>query len=82
MFSNKRLIQQYEARIADLKLQIEDLRRLVLPPKAAPYSIPVVDVEMDAVLSGKDEPIALTDDQANELNAIESEAAKILSGTY
>lgn len=70
-----------DSRIADLKAQIEDLRSLVLP-KNTPGVIPLVSLEADAIMSGKDEAIEIPDAQRAELDEIQSEATRILSGTY
>lgn len=76
MFSNKALITQYEARIADLKSQIEDLKKLAFPPS---HSLAVESIlrEQDAVLSGGDSHILTPEEEA-----IISERDKLLSGNY
>lgn len=81
IFGTKKLIEQYEARIADLKKQIEDLRSLNLP-KVNSYLIPANDLEADAVMSGKEEVIHLSEQELKELEEAVSERDRLLSGTY
>lgn len=87
MFGYKLLLAEKDARIADLKQQISRLEGLVpaLQRVSSVYHIPVMSVESDAILSGRDEPIELTAEQETELSQIErdrSEESRILSGTY
>lgn len=72
--------QLYELRIADLKAQIEDLRSLTIP-RFHPPGIPLIQYEADAIISGKQEITEHNENEA-EKQAIESEAQRILSGTY
>lgn len=92
LFVGKKLIEQYEQRIADLKKQHEqhvevltkqltDFRSLVLPQVKA-YTIPASDLEADAVMSGRDEIIQLSKEELKELEESMSERDRILSGTY
>lgn len=81
MFGTKKLISQYEARISDLQAEVRYLRSLVSPPTSA-SRIPVLSLEADAVISGHDEAIDPTADQQQEWDDIQSEANRILSGTY
>jgi hypothetical protein len=80
MFSCRVCVEK-EKRIDELKSQVEMLRSLVSP--AVPSrSVPLVHVESDAILSARDEPVLLNKDQTKELDRIESEATKILTGNY
>lgn len=79
--AQKRLILQYEARIADLKSEIENLRKLVLPANRS-GDIPDVHMEADAVVSGREEVLNLQSHEESEQDAITSEASRLLSGTY
>lgn len=84
MFGNKKLIEQYEARIADLKGQIKDLRSISLP-FAQSTAIPMHALEADAILTGKEEtyhPSHLSEHEKREIDSAESEADRIFSGTY
>lgn len=76
MFGYKKLIEQYEARIADLKSQIEDLKRLAYTPTVTPMAEAILR-EQDAVLSGS-EIRELTEEEMNIL----SERDRLLSGNY
>ena len=73
--------QLYEARISDLMARISDLREVAIPKNTA-YSIPLVQQEADAIMSGKDEVIELTESQLAEQDAEISERDRLLSGTY
>ncbi len=84
MFFNNKLIEQYEARIEDLKRQIEDLRALSLPHLSA-QKLDKNVLEADAILSGKEEVFEPSDITPEELEAMrleQSERDRILSGTY
>lgn len=70
----------YEARIKDLKIQIEDLRSLTIP-RSSPTGIPIVQYEADAVLSGKQETTVIVENPDPQLD-VDSEAQRILSGSY
>lgn len=65
----ERLLSEKDARIADLQSQIADLRKWVIPDNA-PASIPVLQIEEDAVLSGRDEIIDVSPDASDELGAL------------
>ncbi len=80
--------QQYEARLSDLKAhildlqcQIENLNKLVFP-KNATLDIPLVQIEADAIISGHQEAVDLTEEEKRQIEEIDSEAAQLLSGTY
>lgn len=81
MFGPCKVCKEKDLRIAELQAQVELLRSLVAPPASA-SRIPILQVESDAILSGRDEAIDPTPDQQRELARIESEANRILSGTY
>lgn len=84
MFKCKACIAK-ERHISDLRDEILSLRKLVYAPSIKEQ--PLVMVEADAVLSGREQPIEyapkdLTPEQLKELEDIESEATRLLSGTY
>lgn len=81
IFGTKRLIKQYEARLVDKDKQIADLRLLVFAPPTA-NQIPLVALEADAVMSGKDNVIELSREETEKILEEQSEASRILSGTY
>ena len=81
MFGTKRLLAEKDARIAELKEQIAVLRSLVIPSQAKRV-IPEVQMEADAVLSGQEEISVLNQKEVEEQEAIESEASRLLSGSY
>ena len=72
-----------QSHIEDLRKQIADLRTLALPKQDASV-IPLVQLEADAVLSGTTDVIQVntTDPQEDDAEAIQSEASRILAGTY
>lgn len=80
-FFRCRVCEEKDLRIRDLQEQISLLREMV-PPQTRADRIPVLLAEADGVLSGRDAPIDPTADQLKELERIESEANRILSGTY
>lgn len=75
------LVGVYEAHIKTLEHQIADLRKLVFSSTSSTI-IPAVQLEQDAILSQKDEVIELSQEEIAELQEVESEANRILSGTY
>lgn len=80
----KRLQEQanlYEARISQLQSQIEDLRKMVFVPTSA-TSLPLVQIEQDAILSGKEEQVTITQEELAQLEMEQSEADRIFAGTY
>jgi hypothetical protein len=77
MFGSKKLIEQYEARITDLKIQIEDLKRLVYSQTSS-TNIPLVSLEADAIMSQKEETISISQEEIDRLE----EADKILNAEY
>lgn len=81
MFFYKRLISQYEARIKDLQQQIQDLRTLALPTTVS-RSVPLISLEADAIISGKDEIYDLSDAERAEKDDEISERDRVLSGNY
>lgn len=78
--SHQKILQVYEARILDLQSQIADLRKLTIPPKQS--LLPLVELEADAALSGRDSPIKITDAQIKELEEAGHEASRVFLGTY
>lgn len=81
MFGPCKICKEKDARIYDLKSQLETLRKLVFTPTSA-SSIPVLSLEADRILSGSDESTSLTKAQIEEMNEIESERSRLLSGTF
>lgn len=83
MFGTKKLIQQYEARIAGLERHIEDLRKLV-HPQAYSQAASSVAEEADAIMSGQDQVIyeSVALEPSEEIKNEISERDRILSGTY
>lgn len=81
MFGRCKICTEKDLRIATLEAQVHLLTTLVAPPASA-SRIPILQVESDAILSGRDEAIDPTPDQQRELERIESEANRIFSGTY
>ncbi len=84
MFGNKRLLEEKDKRIAELHAQIARLESLIpqFQKPSNPLHIPVLSVESDAVMTGHQDQIQLTAAQIKELDALESEATKILTGNY
>lgn len=83
-FGYRRLIAEKDARIEDLKKQIARLESLVPAFHTInnPYHISVANVEQNAILDGRDDQIELTPSQTRELDALESEASRLISGNY
>ena len=79
MFDCK-ICKEKDARISDLKLQIGDLRSIALPK--ALKSEDDHQVESNAILNGQDDIIEVSESMAKELSEIESEAHRLLTGTY
>lgn len=81
MFACK-VCREKDARIADLHAEIKMLRSLVSPPTSS-SRIPLVQIEADAIMSGRQEQIEVSNaDQMKHWENVESEAHRILSGTY
>lgn len=72
-------IELYEYRIADLKGQIEDLKRLVFTPASKPEPL---HLEADAVLSGSDKPVALSEEEHHKFLEQTREVDLLFSGNY
>lgn len=72
---------QYEARIAQLKDQVADLKKLVFTQTSA-FNVPLVHLEADAVMSQKEETIQVSDRDLEEAEKIQSEADRIFAGTF
>ena len=92
MFGKAALITSYEARIKDLRdshaseiqallAHIESLKRLVFPPQNT-ASIPLHQLEADAILSVRETTIELTDDELKQREEEISERDRVLSGMY
>lgn len=85
LFGRCKVCASKDAHLADLQAQIQDLRRFAIP-KNNPHSIPLIQMEADAVLSGQDRVINLPAEEPvqgdRENDEIQSEASRILSGTY
>lgn len=81
MFFYKALLREKDARIADLIKQIEDMRSMVYP-SSMPKGIPYVQLEADAIISGKEETIALTPEEIRQAEEEIAERDSLLSGTY
>ena len=84
MFGRCKVCAANEARIADLKSEIEYLRRLTVPSKAS-NTLTLEELESNAIMDGKTEAImverkASPDEPSQE--DIDSEAQRLLSGTY
>jgi hypothetical protein len=77
-----RVCEEKDRRIVDLKSQLDDLRRLVLPPNHSAGFIHPISVEADAILSGQQEPITLSPEQEKEFDELQREADAILAGNY
>ena len=71
----------YEAQALLLRAQNADLRSMVFPTYS-PGHVPVLAAESDAILSGNEEPIEMTEQQVAEWHSINSEASRVLNGTY
>jgi len=80
MFKCK-VCSEKDKRIDDLQSQIAMLRAMVTPPSTA-RDIPILQVEADAVLSGKQDPIGIPESQLLAWDQRQSEAHRILAGTY
>lgn len=88
----RRVAEQYEARIAELKAahsvqisilhsQISDLRKLAYNATSATH-IPLVALEADAVMSQKEETITISREELERISEEQSEADRILAGNY
>jgi len=71
----------YEAQALLLRAQNADFRSMVFPTYS-PGHVPVLAAESDAILSGNEEAIEMTEQQINEWHSINSEASRVLNGTY
>jgi hypothetical protein len=58
----------HQEHIADLKAQVKNLMELAYPRRVAPSS--KEDIEMDRILSGSDEYVSYTDEDAREADRI------------
>lgn len=75
------ILSEKDARISDLKEQIELLRSLAIPPQSQ-NRVTLQEVEADAVMSGYQDQIELTSEQLKELEEQEAERERLLSGNY
>jgi hypothetical protein len=72
-----------ESHIQSLKDEITSLRKLVIPAQSSSFELPIIQLEADAILSGNQESIKITEqDLQKEEFRIFNEASSILSGTY
>jgi hypothetical protein len=81
LFFKCRVCAEKDLRIADLQAQVETLKALATPPTSA-SRIPLLTLEADAVMNGAHEPIKVENSEKNEFQRIESEAYRLLSGTW
>jgi hypothetical protein len=81
MWGRCRVCAEKDKRISDLHDLCARLFAVVSPPQAS-HRVPVVQIEADALLSGRDEQVDVSPDQRAEWDAIRAEANSILSGTY
>lgn len=66
-----------------LKDEVSFLRSLVRPkPETKHDPLPIVHMEQDAIMSGTEDQIILTDEEKRRQDEIASEQARVLSGTY
>lgn len=70
-----------DLRIRDLLSQVDALRALLAPPTSA-SRIPLLTLEADAVIANTGESVPVEDSQKAEFKRIESEAYRLLSGTW
>jgi hypothetical protein len=80
-----RVCREKDARISDLKEQIESLKQQVLSPNAR--SAPALTFEADGVLSGQQHVIDLSKDTPADENVAhypdeQSERDRLFAGTY
>ena len=76
-----RVCLERDKRINDLRDEISTLRKLVLSERT--QAVPSeVEQEADNVISGSPEIAPPTNSEQRELEIIQSEAQKLLSGTY
>jgi hypothetical protein len=68
-----------DAHITSLQAEIEMLRRLALPTN---NTLPIIEFEADAVMSGSQEQINLDEIDTKQHEEIAAEAARLLSGSY
>jgi len=69
-----------DARIKDLTSQVDLLRNLLSPAKSR--DIPLIAIEADAVMSGRQEPLEPTSAQMREWEALTLERDRILTGNF
>lgn len=75
------LREGYEAQCLLLRAQNADFRSMVFPENR-PGHVPVLSAESDAILSGNEETLEMSDEQIKEWHSINSEASRVLNGTY
>ena len=71
----------HAAELAAYRMHLEDLQRLVFPPQNT-TSIPLVQLEADAVLSVRETTVDLTEEELKRREDEISERNRILSGQY
>lgn len=77
--SHLKILQVYEARILDLQSQIEDLKKFAIPKQSI---LPLIELEADAILSNRESPMKITEEQIKELEEAGHEASRVFLGTY
>ncbi len=87
MWGSKRLLEQKDAtilalqdHIRALEQQVRDYRDLALPQTK--YTVPLVTLEQDKVMSASETPIVLTEAEQKAYEAEIREREQLLSGTY
>ena len=80
MFKCK-VCSEKDKRIQDLRDEIVNLRKLVFPAND-PTHIPALSMELDSVLSGKEDMIPLNRVQSEEFERAIAERDALLSGNY
>ena len=73
-----------DAMIVHLEKEVEYLREIVRPRSTRNDTIPLIDLERDAVMSGQEEIIEVRQsaDPRMSQDEIDAEASRILSGAY
>lgn len=75
------IMQEKDARIADLKAQVESLSQVALPARA-PYAVPVSLREADGILTNDGEVREYAEEEVKQAVEVQQEAARILAGNY
>lgn len=77
MFGKCRVCEAHTKHIDSLRSEVESLRRLALPQT---NSLPMIEMEADAILSGRQDQIEIP--SYEEQRKIDTEASQLLSGSY